>query len=72
MTRWPGLVQQLQTALASRAEIEQAKGVLMARSRVSPDEAFGILRRMSQEENVKLRDIAIRVISRAAMSPGGK
>ena len=60
------LVQQLQTALLSRAEIEQAKGIIMARSRVDPDEAFQLLRRRSQHENVKLRDVARRIVAAAS------
>lgn len=49
--------------MRSRAVIEQAKGVLMARSTdISPDEAFDLLRRASQRENVKLRDIAQRIV----------
>ena len=45
--------------------IEQAKGMLMARSpERSPDDAFDILRRASQRENVKLRDVAQRIVDR--------
>ncbi len=51
------LSQQLTEAMRSRAVIEQAKGMLMARSpELSADDAFDILRRASQRENVKLRD----------------
>jgi GAF domain-containing protein len=53
-------------AMQSRASIEQAKGVLMAAQRCGPDEAFGLLVRASQRENVKLREIARRIIARAA------
>ena len=42
--------------------IEQAKGVLMAAPRCSPDEAFEMLRERSQGENRKLRDVAIDVV----------
>jgi GAF domain-containing protein len=52
------LAQQLETALASRAVIEQAKGVLMATRGCSPEEAFALLNRESQHRNVKLREIA--------------
>lgn len=59
------LSQQLAEAMRSRAVIEQAKGMLMARSPDrSPDDAFDILRRASQRENVKLRDIAQRMVDR--------
>jgi hypothetical protein len=48
----------LQAALEGRAIIEQAKGVLHAKLAVSPDEAFELLRRSSQNTNQKVRVIA--------------
>jgi GAF domain-containing protein len=53
-------------AMKSRATIEQAKGVLMGAQRCSADEAFELLTRASQRENVKLRDIARRIVDNAA------
>ena len=47
----------------SRAEIEQAKGLLMAAYGISADRAFDILVWRSQETNVKVRDLAGRFIS---------
>lgn len=61
---------QLQEALLSRATIDQAKGILMARERCSPDEAFDLLRRSSQNHNAKLRDLASRIVDRAASTNG--
>jgi GAF domain-containing protein len=58
------LARQLQVAMASRATIEQAKGILMAQSRVGPDAAFDMLRSASQRENRKLRDIALDLVER--------
>ncbi len=52
------LAEQMTQAMASRAVIEQAKGILVAQRRVSPDEAFTILSAASQSANRKLRDIA--------------
>jgi GAF domain-containing protein len=52
------LADHLQTALESRAAIEQAKGIIMARGGISADEAFDILVRASQRSNTKLRDVA--------------
>jgi GAF domain-containing protein len=52
----------LRTAMQSRAVIEQAKGILMARDRCSPDEAFELLKRISQHRNAKLRDIAQTIV----------
>lgn len=43
---------------ASRARIEQAKGVLMAVYGISAERAFDILVWRSQEANLKLRDLA--------------
>jgi GAF domain-containing protein len=56
---------QLTAAMESRAVIEQAKGVLMGAQHCSADEAFDLLRRASQRENRKLRDIAVEVVERA-------
>ncbi|WP_372672542.1 ANTAR domain-containing protein [Amycolatopsis kentuckyensis] len=48
--------------LASRAAIEQAKGVVMAVRRCAPDEAWQTLRRASQEFNVKVRELAVALV----------
>ncbi len=59
------LTQQLSQALESRALIDQAKGILMARTPgLTPDGAFDLLRQASQRENVKLREIARRIVER--------
>jgi GAF domain-containing protein len=58
------LADQLQNALESRAVIEQAKGILMAREGISADRAFDVLVRASQRENRKLRDIAGELVER--------
>jgi hypothetical protein len=55
-------VSQLEEALASRSTIDQALGVLMAQNQCTRDTAFGILRRASQNRNVKLRDVAASII----------
>ena len=60
------VARQLREAMESRAEIEQAKGILMAAQRCGPDEAFDILRRASQNQNRKLRAIAIEIVNRYA------
>ncbi len=54
----------LQTALESRAVIDQAIGVLMAQNRCTAAEAMQILRRASQARNVKLRDLAHDLVRR--------
>lgn len=64
------LAEQLRVALASREVIGEAKGILMQQQTCTRDEAFDILRRASQRENRKLRDLAealvLAVESRAA------
>lgn len=42
----------------ARLLIEQAKGVLMARHGVGPDDAFDLLRSISQRRNVPVRELA--------------
>lgn len=54
--------EQLQSALSSRDLIGQAKGVIMERYQVDAVRAFELLRELSQTENIKLVDIAKRVI----------
>ena len=48
----------LQQALLSRDVIGQAKGILMERLKITPEDAFDLLRRSSQHLNIKLRDVA--------------
>lgn len=55
-------VEKLEVALLSRDVIGQAKGVLMHRHRIIADRAFDELRGASQRLNIKLRDIAQRVV----------
>jgi hypothetical protein len=64
-----GLIADLQAALVSRSTIDQAIGVLMGQNRCTSDEAFGILRRASQNANVKLRDVAAAIIQRYTGQP---
>jgi len=53
---------QLNAALMTRDRIGQAKGIIMERFGVDAVRAFNMLRQLSQEGNVKLTDIAQRVI----------
>src|SRR3954469_10851920 len=46
----------LQTALESRAVIDQGKGILMERLRLTPDQAFQMLAQASMSTNTKLRE----------------
>jgi GAF domain-containing protein len=56
----------LAKAMETRAVIEQAKGILMATQRCTPDAAFDLLRRASQRENRKLRDLAQEIVDRTS------
>jgi AmiR/NasT family two-component response regulator len=55
--------QQLEGALDSRVVIEQAKGVLAARHEIDVQTAFDVLRRGARSHQLKLRDLAERVIN---------
>jgi GAF domain-containing protein len=54
--------QQLESALSTRDRIGQAKGIIMERYGVDDVRAFDMLRRLSQDSNTRLIDIAQRVI----------
>jgi ANTAR domain-containing protein len=62
----------LQARLASMPVIEQAKGIIMARQGWSEDQAFDALRRASQRENVKVRDLAASIVAQAARPAPGR
>jgi hypothetical protein len=48
--------------------IEQAKGIIMAQFGWSQDQAFDALRRLSQRENIKVRDLAAMVVATTAQA----
>ena len=48
----------LQLAMESRAVIEQAKGILVERFKLTPEQAFQLLAKSSMAANRKVRDIA--------------
>lgn len=56
---------QLRTALTSRAVIDQAKGILMALHCIPSDDAFELLVKASQEQNLKLREVAQNFVTTA-------
>jgi GAF domain-containing protein len=53
----------LSQAVDARKVIGQAQGILMERFAMDADQAFAVLRRYSQDYNIKLRDVAERLIS---------
>lgn len=59
------LTVQLQTALASRPVIEQAIGILRARSGGTTEQAFELLRKTSQTEHLKVAAVAQRIVDDA-------
>lgn len=60
---------QLRSSIVSRAVIDQALGVIMARERCPQDKAFAMLRSVSQNRNVKIRDLAARIVTQASGEP---
>ena len=70
------LAEQLEEAMTSRVVIEQAKGILVVTRRCDPDQAFELLREVSQRSNRKLRDVADELVNQAVSvgerATGGK
>jgi GAF domain-containing protein len=56
------LAEQLNAAMASRALVEQAKGVVMAQRGLSAAEAFEVLRSSAQAAGRRLHDIAAELV----------
>ncbi len=54
---------ELHTALRTRTTIGQAQGVLMHAFNISSDQAFAYMRRLSQDQNVKLFSIAEQIVA---------
>ena len=52
----------LRQAIDARHLIGQAQGILMERFDLTADQSFAVLRRYSQENNVKLRSVAAEII----------
>jgi transcriptional regulator with GAF, ATPase, and Fis domain len=61
--------QTLWEAIDARHQVGLAQGILMERYGLSPDQAFAVLRRYSQEQNRKLRHVAADVVQRRKL-PG--
>jgi hypothetical protein len=65
-------VHHLNEALKSRQAIGEAIGVLIERYKLDRQAAFNFLARLSQNTNVKLRDVAERVVEDAMATAGGE
>jgi GAF domain-containing protein len=63
----------LQAALESRAVIDQAKGILMERHKLTADQAFQLLAGASMHTNTKLRTVAENLVLTGELpgAPGG-
>jgi GAF domain-containing protein len=48
----------LRSAMATRTVIGQAQGILMERLKITADQAFAVLARASQHNNMKVREVA--------------
>jgi len=53
-------------AAAGRGPIEQAKGVVAAAFGIAPEQAFAVLKRVSNNRNVRLRELARQVVEEGA------
>jgi GAF domain-containing protein len=63
------LAEQMQEAMRGRAVIEQAKGIIMGDRRCSPQEAFALLSKISQDTNRKVREVAEALVASAVRGP---
>jgi response regulator NasT len=61
----------LHARLGTMPVIEQAKGIVMDQQRCGPDEAFDLLRQMSQRTNIKLHVLAEQIVQAIASSRDG-
>ena len=55
--------------LDSMPVIEQAKGIIMAKTGQTEAEAFGLLQQISQRRNVPVRDLAAWLVASAVHNP---
>jgi GAF domain-containing protein len=58
----------MRRAMASRGVIEQAKGILMERYKITAEQAFTLLTHASQRHNVKLRDVAEELVTTGVLT----
>ena len=60
------LANHLEKALSSRSVIDQALGIIIARTGHDAEQAFALLRAQSQHTNQKLRDVAAQIVRQAS------
>lgn len=63
-------VENLEKAVQGRTVIGQATGILMERFELPADRAFGVLTRLSQHRNVKLRELASQIVETRSVPKG--
>jgi len=61
----------LRAALSSRSVIDQAIGIIIGQRRCTADEAFAMLRTISQHRNIKLRTVAAELVADTSGSVPG-
>ncbi|MEU6774047.1 GAF and ANTAR domain-containing protein [Streptomyces sp. NPDC046759] len=59
---------QMEQAVETRHLIGEAMGIIMGSHHLSEDQAFDVLRRYSQQNNIKLREVARRVCEEGSLS----
>jgi GAF domain-containing protein len=69
LARLTNRAEHLAAAMESRTTIDLAAGVIMSQNRCSQDEAIEILRAASTARNMKLRDLALNVLTSTVDAP---
>ena len=63
------LTDHLRAALSSRSVIDQAMGIVIGMQHCTPNEAFDVLRTVSQNRNIPLREVATELVAKTVESP---
>jgi AmiR/NasT family two-component response regulator len=63
------LSEDLHRALTSRAIIDRAIGIMMAKQHCDAATAFGILQRASQNRNITVRELAAEIVTAVGGTP---
>ena len=64
--------QNLWRAVDARHVVGQAQGILMERFSLRSEDAFSVLKRYSQQHNIKIRDVAVHLLATGEMPPGDR
>jgi len=63
------VAENLQRAMEFRSVIEQAKGILMERHKLTADQAFRLLAEASMHTNRRVRDLALNLVLTGELPP---